>query len=475
MLDRQAAESRQSAADWEGRERAVRDQLSLLADELQEGRREGARIEVNAEPHSAGDALPCEPGDRTGYLLFVESNTTGTGMLALSTARALRLSPVLLTLTPSRYRGLVETGCEILECDTGSVAALRAAIQARFGRQDLVGIMTTSEFYLPVVAELADWLGLPGNSAAAASVCRNKAAVRQALAEAGLPQPRFAAVTDVAEAAAAITRIGLPCVVKPVDDSGSNDVLRCADLPTAVAQVARIVDTHTNVRQLPTARTALVEEYLAGPEISVETFGWQGGTRLIGITEKFVTGEPYFVEHRHIFPADLPPEVEASVCETVERALAGVGLRLGAAHTEVRLTPNGPALVEINGRLAGGMIPELIRIATGVRMLDQQLRVFTGRQPQLAGAAKRCAGIQFLLAERPGVLAGVHGTELATAVPGVEQVTVTARPGAEVRPARNAYDRLGYVLASGDSRSEVVSTLAEACATLEVVIRPDRP
>jgi cysteine synthase A len=255
---------------------------------------------------------------------------------------------------------------------------------------------------------------------------------------------------------------------------GSNDVLRCADLATTVAQVARVVATRTNVRQLPTARTALVEEYLTGPEISVETFGWQGTTHLIGITEKSVTGEPYFVEHRHIFPADLPPDVETSVRDMVRRALGAVGLRLGAAHTEIRLTAGGPMLVEINARLAGGMIPELIRIATGIRMLDQQLRVFAGMPPVLAGDTRRYAGIQFLLADRPGVLVGVHGTERAAVVPGVERVAVTGQVGAAVRPARNAYDRLGYVLAGGDSRHQVVSTLAEACEALDVVIGSDR-
>ncbi len=414
-------------------------------------------------------------GDQPGHLVFVESNTTGTGMLALTTTRDLNLRPVLLTAAASRYHGLAETGCEIIECDTGSVVALRAAIQERFRRQDLTGIVTTSEFYLPVVAQLADWLGLPGNSAAAVAVCRNKATVRRTLAEAGLPQPRFAAVTEVADTAAAISRIGFPCVVKPVDDSGSNDVLKCADLAATMAQVGRVVATHTNVRQLPTARTALVEEYLAGPEISVETFSWQGTTHLIGVTEKSVAGEPYFVEHRHIFPADLPAAVETSVRDTVERALAEVGLRLGAAHTEIRLTAHGPMLVEINARLAGGMIPELVRLATGIRMLDQQLRVFAGLPPVLARDTRRYAGIQFLLADRPGVLVGVHGTERASAVPGVERVAVTGRIGAAVRPARNAYDRLGYVLARGDSRDEVVGALGEARGALDVVIGSDQP
>jgi S-sulfo-L-cysteine synthase (3-phospho-L-serine-dependent) len=414
-------------------------------------------------------------GDYPRHLLFVESNTTGTGMLALAATHDLNLRPVLLTSASARYRGLGEAECEVIECDTNSIVALRSTIQERFRRQELSGITTTSEYYVQVVADLADWLGLPGNTAIAVAACRNKATTRQALAATGMSQPRFGVVTDAAAVRETVDRVGLPCVVKPADDSGSNDVLRCADLATAVAQVERVLATRTNVRGLPTARTALVEEYLVGPELSVETFHWRGVTHVVGITAKSVIGEPFFVEHRHVFPADLPPDVELSVRDTVERALAVVGLRLGAVHTEVKLTSQDPMIVEINARLAGGMIPELVRLATGIRMLDQQLRVFAGLPPVLVPETKRYAGIQFLLADRPGVLLGVTGVDRAAALPGVERVVVTVPDRAVVRPAQNAYDRIGYVIATGDTPGQLSAALTDARSALGVVIGGERP
>ncbi|MFE3288729.1 pyridoxal-phosphate dependent enzyme, partial [Streptomyces sp. NPDC059233] len=93
------------------------------------------------------------------HLLFVESNTTGTGMLALDRARELGTVPVLLTADPDRYRGLAETGAEVVRCDTNSDAALRAAVQERFRREEIAGVTTTSDFYVPAAARIAQWLG----------------------------------------------------------------------------------------------------------------------------------------------------------------------------------------------------------------------------------------------------------------------------------------------------------------------------
>lgn len=396
------------------------------------------------------------------HLLFVESNTTGTGMLALETTRRLGHEAVLLTSSPERYAGLAEAECEVLVCDTNSLAELRRTVQDRFRREEIAGITTTSDFYVPLVADLAAWLGLPGNPVAAVAACRDKSALRQKLSSAQVRQPCFAAVTDVASVAAAVDAVGLPCVVKPADESGSTNVLLCTTREQAETHVERILAVRVNARGLATAGTALVEEYLDGPEFSVEMFSWKGETRCIGITEKSVTGSPYFVEHRHLFPAPLSRTVAGQLEDLVRRAVEAVGIELGATHTEVRLTEDGPALIEINARMGGGMIPELIRLATGTELLEQQLRVALGQPPEPVAEPTRHAGIQFLLADREGELAGVDGVEQARDIDGVDRVVVTARPGAAVRPPRDAYDRLGYVIVHGDSPTQVTKTCADA-------------
>lgn len=405
-------------------------------------------------------------------LLFVEANTSGTGVLALDLTRRLGLEPVLLTDNPERYAGARESGCEIVVCDTSTERSLRAVIGERYARQELAGITTTSDFYVPVVARLADWLGLPGNPPQAMADSRNKARVREVLDAAGVDQPRFAAVRSVAEAAAALERVGLPCVVKPADDSGSNDVLLCRTREEVLAHAEHVLSVELNVRGLPTARTALLEEYVEGPEYSVEMFGDGGAQVCVGITAKTVSDGPYFVEQRHLFPAPLADADAAALRGTVDAALTALGVELGATHTEVKLSARGPLIVEVNARLAGGMIPELIRLATGVDLLEQQLRAACGRPVELTGGQGGSAGIRFLAADREGVLTGIGGVADGERVPGVQRVVLTAAPGRAVRPPRNAYDRLGHVIAAGPTTEAVVKSLDEACRALTVHVDP---
>ncbi|MFG2293049.1 pyridoxal-phosphate dependent enzyme [Streptomyces sp. NPDC048603] len=412
------------------------------------------------------------PADRPRRLLFVESNTTGTGMIALRTARELGLTPVLLTGSPERYAGLAGTGCEVLVCDTNSVAALRDVIQQGLPRQELAGVTTTSDFYVPVVAGLADWLDLPGNPAEAVAACRDKAVTRRVLRDAGVGQPRFAVLTDPAEAAAAVRETGLPCVVKPADDSGSNAVLLCSTAEEVAAHAERILAVRTNARGLPTAGTVLVEEYLDGPEYSVETFSHDGVATCVGITAKEVTSGPWFVETGHLFPAPLLPAAAAEIAEAVGAALKAIGWELGATHTEVKLTPRGAAVIEINPRLAGGMIPEAVRHATGIDLLEQQVRAATGMPVDLTPSRAASAGIRFLLADRPGTVRSVEGADAARGVDGVASLTLSTREGATVRPAQNAYDRLGHVIATAPDPAAVRSALDTAANALRITIAP---
>jgi len=415
-----------------------------------------------------------------GSILFVESNTTGSGMLALDRARTLGLEPVLYTNDPRRYRGLEGRHCRVVVCDTNSPPQLERAVAADPGLRPgrLRGITTTSEFYLATVAELAASRGLPGNPPAAVATCRHKAEARRCLERAGVRGPRFGIAHGPDEAAAAVERAGLPCVVKPVDDTGSYGVRLCRTIQEVRTRVAAVRAMDRNVRGQETARTALVEEFIAGPEYSVEMFHWDGRAHCIGITEKHLTAFPHFVEAGHVFPAPLRPQAAAVIEGTVRRALKAVGFRCGPSHTEVKLHRRGCAVLEINARLAGGMIPELIRLAMGVDLLDQQLRAAVGLEPDLKPSRRRWAAIRFITAAVAGDLKGVAGVEEARLLDGVAEVVVTRDPGAHVRPPRSAYDRLGWVITAGDTGPEARDRLEEAFARLKVVVSPrqdDRP
>ena len=202
-------------------------------------------------------AVPARPP-----LVFVESNTTGTGMLALRTAARLGTAPVLLANRPSRYAGLDRIRARVVECDTNDEAALVAVVA---GLGPLAGVTTTSEFYTAAAAGLATAHGRPANPVTALRTCRDKSRTRAALDAAGIRQPRWVAVRQVSGAADAAAAVGLPCVVKPADDSGSQHVQLCVDMPTVADQVRTVLAVRTNARGQATAGTALVEAVRSRP------------------------------------------------------------------------------------------------------------------------------------------------------------------------------------------------------------------
>lgn len=406
-------------------------------------------------------------GRRT--MVFVESNTTGTGMLALRTATRLGFAPVLVTRDPGRYGELAATGCEVITCDTEDEAAVLAAI----GSRAVGGVTTTSDFYLGHAARLAETLGVPGKSAEAAAACRNKELTRTALRDADVPQPAFAVAEDTAGVGEAVAAVGVPCVVKPVDGSGSQNVLWCADEETAVAHAARVLAVTENARGQRSPGRVLVEEFVDGREFSVEMFCTGGEAVCVGVTQRTTTPLPHFVETGHLFPANLAPAQRAELAEAARQALKAVGFEHGPAHVETRLAAAGPVVIEINGRLAGGMIPELIRTATGIDLLEQQIRATAGLPVNLEAQRHRHAGLRFLTAGEAGRLTAVTGTDDAARVPGVVTVHATGAPGRAVRPPRDAYDRLGHVIAVGDTAQEVATSLEEAAALLRVETTPD--
>ncbi|MEJ7648068.1 MAG: pyridoxal-phosphate dependent enzyme [Nakamurella sp.] len=415
-------------------------------------------------------------------LAFIESNTTGTGMTALTTTHRLGLRPLLVTADPSRYTGLQHSRADVVVADTADPQAVLTALRAS-GRE-VAGVSTTSEYFLPVAAAVAGQLDLPGSQVDAVRRCRDKVAVRKFLAHAGIEQPRWAVLhggplrtLDRAAIVDAVRAVGLPCVVKPTQDSGSTHVRLCADPDEVAAQVALILAVTHNARGLPTPSTVLVEEYLVGPEFSVETLASRARLDVLGVTAKTVSAPPHFVETGHLFPAPVDDGTRSQLVEYATRTIRALGIDCGAAHLELRLTLRGPRLVEVNGRAAGGMIPDLVRLATGVDLIEQQLRVVANLPVDAIPTRNRSAGIVFLLAPRDGVLAGIDGiggADGALAVPGVDRVTVTATVGSAVRTPTNFADRLGYVIALGADADEVTDTLDEAIRriTVRVAARP---
>lgn len=407
------------------------------------------------------------------HFLFVESNTTGTGALAVSRLLAGGARVTFLARHPEKYPFLdsASTRLSVIATDTNDVEAVCEEVRGVRRRHKLAAVLTFSEFYVVIAAEVAARLGYRYLSPVAARACRHKFTTREVLRAAGLATPEFRLVTSEVEARRAAGEIGYPCIVKPPADSSSKGVRLVRDCDELVEHFRRLHAWRVNDRGQPLGGEVLLESLLAGSEVSVETVTLApGDTRVIGITAKHLSPPPLFVEIGHDFPAAIGSEEAARTQQVVLSALAAVRFDFGPAHTEVRLTPAGPVVVEINPRLAGGMIPELVRYALGIDLLSVFLDQLRDRPVDLVPKRAEWASIRFLTAQHGGRLAGVAGIDEARRVPTVREVSIVKKLGATVREAEEAADRVGFVIASGSSRRQVLEIeKAVNCIRLNVV------
>ncbi|MCQ6246001.1 ATP-grasp domain-containing protein [Streptomyces malaysiensis] len=398
------------------------------------------------------------------WLAFVESNTTGTGREFCAAARARGLRPVLLTRDPGRYVYVEQDGIDTRLLDTGDLAAVVDCCARLVADGGLAGVASSSEYFVSTAARAAAKLGLPAADGDAIARCRDKETQVAALAAAGVPVPDSTAVGEVADAVRAADRIGHPVVLKPVLGSGSVGVRLCRDREETRRWAEELLSRSTDERGNPVPARILVQEAVEGPEFSVETFD----NAVVTAVAKHIGPRPYFVETGHEVPAPVPDATAAALADTALRALAALGLGWGAAHTELRMSAHGPVVIEVNPRLAGGMIPVAVRAALGVDLVDAVIARAAGQSRTPARPGRLHAAVRFLRNEREGRVMDIGGVEAARAAPGVVAVAIGTAPGRTVRVTNTFQDRLGCVVATGTDGEQAGDRAAAAARLIRI-------
>ncbi|MGW1130829.1 ATP-grasp domain-containing protein [Streptomyces griseoluteus] len=360
------------------------------------------------------------------------------------------------------------TGHTVL--DTADPATLAAAARGL----GCAGVITWDDTRVVQTSELARLLGLPGSPPEAVLRCRDKRATREALRAAGVPQAQSVPVTSLPQARAAAARVGYPLVLKPRALNASTGVVKveAAHLLAGRFRLARAATAPGAVEVAP--GDVLVEEYLDGPEISVDAAWYEGRMSLAFVARKDCGYPPYFEEVGHLVDGRDPLMDDPRVRDVVAGAHRAVGFTTGWTHTELRLTAAGPKVVEINARIGGDRIPDIGRLALGVDAALVAAGVACGDQPDVRPDRHRVAAVRFQYPEADCIARHVSIDRPALPA-GVDSALAVALPGQELRlpPHGHVAGRYALVTVVGDTREGCLADLDKAAPAIGLeVLRP---
>ncbi|MEU3827548.1 ATP-grasp domain-containing protein [Streptomyces sp. NPDC029080] len=327
------------------------------------------------------------------------------------------------------------------------------------------------EFFTPLVAHLAHRLGLPGNDPLRAHACRNKADMAQALLAGRVPAPRTVSVHTAEEAAHALGRAGIPfpVVVKPAEQGGSWGV-SVVDSPERLDSAVRLARSWPVAAPhgLPMDQRVVVQEYVPGPEFSLDTVAWRDKYFHLPLVEKHTTGGTFRAETGHTCPAALTPAGLDALRTAAEAALRALGIRNGVAHTELKTAPGrGPVVIEVGARLPGDHLVDVVRRASGIDEARAYLQAVLDEEPDVPEPRRGACAIRFLTPPRAGTFQGVTILGRHDALVGRH---ITTPAGTAVGDAHDNSARIGHLVFTAPTPAQVNADAARALAHTRVEV-----
>ncbi|TCC65550.1 ATP-grasp domain-containing protein [Kribbella pittospori] len=393
-------------------------------------------------------------------------------------ARELGLDVVHVQFPNEYDRGHWPYVDQALLLDYGDIDRLLPLVRALHAAYPFQAAVSLSELGLLPTARINEALGLPGESVETVELLLDKWRMRRQLAAKDLSPVASAVGRSGQDIREFVKTHGLPIIVKPVRESGSLGVFRIrdqADVDVVADRYRSLDDVQWTASDLAFADSFhdfLMEEFLDGPEISVETLSFDGRHVIVAVTDKEVGGTG-FVEIGHSQPSGLSAETLGEVRQLVTDFLDAVGLRNGPGHTEVKLTSRGPRIVESHNRIGGDRINELAEIAYGVDMERYALGVGFGLVEPLTTSPEPRGGaaVRFITPEA-GRVVEVTGVEEVRADPAYVDLQLDVKPGDDVPPLTWNEDKVGHVIARGATAAEAIANGKRLAAAIHVRTEP---
>lgn len=334
-------------------------------------------------------------------------------------------------------------------------------------KHNIDAIMTlASDMPIMTVAKVSKKLGLVGVDLDTAIKATNKSKMRESLKSFGVPVPLFYKVDSLDKCIKAVNKIknkGYKCILKPADNSGSRGIVLLPDFNEKTINIAYNYSKNNSRDKI-----VMVEEFMEGPEVSVETISVDGKCNIIQITDKITTGAPYFVEMGHSQPSQLPDSIKDKIKEITIAANKAIGIISGPSHTEIKITQNGPKIVEIGARLGGDNITtHLTPLSTGVDMVESCIKIALGEKPDIRIKYDKASAIRYF-DQSHGRIKSIRGVEEASKLPGIIQISIIHGKDHIINGIKSSSDRVGFVIGQADDCKGAISTVIKALSLIKI-------
>jgi biotin carboxylase len=386
------------------------------------------------------------------------------------TAAAARLGADLVVASDRRQAMSEFLGDRALVLPLRHPVEAAAKVVEHAARLPIDAVVAVDDQGVRTAALAAAQLGLKTSDPDAVARTRDKAAMRQALEEAGVAQPAYRlARADGPPAGELAAGLGFPVVVKPLSLSASRGVIRADGPAQADAAAGRIRGMLDDPSE-----PLLVESFVPGAEVAVEGLLRGGELETLAVFDKpDPLDGPYFEETIYVTPSRQPPAAIEAIEATAAAAAAALGLSEGPVHAELRVDGGRVTLLELAARSIGGHCSRALRFGAGVSLEEVILRHALDLPLSGLDRADSASGVMMLPTPRAGVLHEVRGQDAARAVPGIVGLEIGIANGRPVQPLPEGDRYLGFLFARGQSPEDVERALRDAHAALEIDIRAD--
>ena len=328
----------------------------------------------------------------------------------------------------------------------------------------LDGVMTVGTDASQTVAAVANALNLPGIPFEVAERSTDKIKMRRRLHKMGVAVPRFYPVWTMDDLENAFKEMPLPLVIKPCDNMGARGVKLINERHEASL-------AFREAKEASISGKLVVEEYMDGPELSLDALIFNGHIQVTGIGDRIIQRAPYFVEVGHTLPSNQPQEKLGLATELFCSAIKALGIDIGAAKGDIKLTKDGPKVIEIAARLSGGwMSTYTYPLATGINLMKAAIEIALGETPADLKQKHDFVSAERAIISIPGKILSIKGVDDARKIKGVKEIIFLKEAGDSVEELRSNVGKTGYVITVAKTREEAIRINELARQTIQIKI-----